>query len=767
MTADRPALVVDRVRTEYGTGTVVGTAVPRLSWVVHRRPSPAGEHRSTELRRLDADGAVAEETTVDGEASVLVAWPFTPLTSRERCSVQLRVLGEDGDPSPWTDPLEPSRPACSRLVGLARRPGHRRLPRRGPRAADPFPPHLRGRATGSPAPASTSAPSGTYNAHVQRRAGGRRAAGPGLDLLPAPLRYATHDLTDQLVAGANALGVTVAEGWWRGRLGFMGGKRENYGEQIGPIAQLELTYEDGSRDTVVTDGVLAGRPRPAPLRQPLRRRALRRPPRGPGVVDRRLRRLDLGAGRRAGARRRSPGGPGRPAGPSHRDDRRPSTIIPVPRRRGARRLRPGDRRADPDPGRGAGRDRDHPPPRRGPRARRVGHPPAAPGRRPPTSSSSPEAARRPTSRRSPATGSATSRCRVGPASSTPSAIEAIFATSDLPTHGHVPLLERRPEHAARQHPSGLAGQRRRPAHRLPPARRAPRLDRRRPGLRPDGHLPDRLRRVPRLLAPGPRRRAGRVRRRPGVRARASPTSSPRARMGRRLVGCRGGRALARCTSATATVDLLARQYDEHAGHGRPTSPTSSTSTAWPARASSWATGSTRAPRPTTRAAARTDAILVAQAYYCRVRPARGRRRRRPRPTRRRGRATGRSPTRPRRRSAASSSPRAVGWPATPRRPSPSPCSSTCCRTPRPAASGPARRLAQLVASRPAPHRDRVPRHAARARRPGRRRPPRRRLPPAAAAGVPRRGSTRCGWGRRRSGSAGTACCPTAASTPAR
>lgn len=39
MTTDRTDLVVDGVRTEYGTSAVVGTATPRLSWVVSRAPA--------------------------------------------------------------------------------------------------------------------------------------------------------------------------------------------------------------------------------------------------------------------------------------------------------------------------------------------------------------------------------------------------------------------------------------------------------------------------------------------------------------------------------------------------------------------------------------------------------------------------------------------------------------------------------------------------------------------------------------------------------
>ena len=53
--------------------------------------------------------------------------------------------------------------------------------------------------------------------------------------------------------GANAIGITVAEGWYRGRFGFEGGRREIYGQRIGPIAQLELHYADGTTEVIATD----------------------------------------------------------------------------------------------------------------------------------------------------------------------------------------------------------------------------------------------------------------------------------------------------------------------------------------------------------------------------------------------------------------------------------------------------------------------------------------------------------------------------------
>lgn len=49
-----------------------------------------------------------------------------------------------------------------------------------------------------------------------------------------------------------ALVVVVGNGWYRGRLGFSGG-RALYGSDLGVIAELHVTFTDGHRQTVLTD----------------------------------------------------------------------------------------------------------------------------------------------------------------------------------------------------------------------------------------------------------------------------------------------------------------------------------------------------------------------------------------------------------------------------------------------------------------------------------------------------------------------------------
>jgi len=63
-----------------------------------------------------------------------------------------------------------------------------------------------------------------------------------------------YDVTGLLLAGENVIAAAIGDGWYRGRLGFHPGRdRCTYGTEIALIAQLELTFGDGSRRVIATD----------------------------------------------------------------------------------------------------------------------------------------------------------------------------------------------------------------------------------------------------------------------------------------------------------------------------------------------------------------------------------------------------------------------------------------------------------------------------------------------------------------------------------
>ncbi|MGL4175873.1 MAG: family 78 glycoside hydrolase catalytic domain [Dermatophilaceae bacterium] len=104
-----------------------------------------------------------------------------------------------------------------------------------------------------------------YTAHgvVEAWLGGERADDavltPGWTSYEWRLRYRTVDVTG-LVSARHALdpgrplvlGLLLGNGWYRGRLGFHGG-RALYGSERAGLAQLDLTYDDGCEQVVGTD----------------------------------------------------------------------------------------------------------------------------------------------------------------------------------------------------------------------------------------------------------------------------------------------------------------------------------------------------------------------------------------------------------------------------------------------------------------------------------------------------------------------------------
>ncbi|MFC7876916.1 family 78 glycoside hydrolase catalytic domain [Isoptericola sp. NPDC057391] len=238
---------IERLVAEYGAPELgIGTAAPRLSWT---RAGGGGVQRGYEVQLRTADGAV-EERGVAGPEQVLVAWPFRDLRSRERVEVQVRAESDAGW-SPWSEPLAIEAGLLSPGDVEARfvSPRHvggldggavvlaRDLELQGPVAS------ARLYVTAH----------GVYDAWIGGRRVGDHHLDPGWTAYDARLRYQTFDVTEHLRApGADRIAVGLGNGWYRGQLTWTH-QRDTYGDRLALLAQLEVTFEDGRRQTVVTD----------------------------------------------------------------------------------------------------------------------------------------------------------------------------------------------------------------------------------------------------------------------------------------------------------------------------------------------------------------------------------------------------------------------------------------------------------------------------------------------------------------------------------
>ena len=93
---------------------------------------------------------------------------------------------------------------------------------------------------------------GMYEAQINGRRVGDAYLTPGWTSYNKRLQYQVYDVTGLLNAGANAMGVALGSGWYRGHLAW-GENKDIYGKQLGLLFQLQIDYADGTRDRVVSD----------------------------------------------------------------------------------------------------------------------------------------------------------------------------------------------------------------------------------------------------------------------------------------------------------------------------------------------------------------------------------------------------------------------------------------------------------------------------------------------------------------------------------
>lgn len=93
---------------------------------------------------------------------------------------------------------------------------------------------------------------GVFEAYLNGKRVGKDHMTPGWTPYHARIETLTYDVTSLLESGDNAIGIALGEGWYAGKLLR---KRVVYPLAVpAAIAQLEIRYEDGRTQTIVTDG---------------------------------------------------------------------------------------------------------------------------------------------------------------------------------------------------------------------------------------------------------------------------------------------------------------------------------------------------------------------------------------------------------------------------------------------------------------------------------------------------------------------------------
>jgi alpha-L-rhamnosidase len=102
---------------------------------------------------------------------------------------------------------------------------------------------------------------GVYEASINGKRVNDHQLDPGFTDYAKRVQVQTTDVTGLLVPGENALGALLSDGWFAGRLGWMGlAQYRQVSSRPLFNAQLEITYADGTTDFVATDGSWKGGP---------------------------------------------------------------------------------------------------------------------------------------------------------------------------------------------------------------------------------------------------------------------------------------------------------------------------------------------------------------------------------------------------------------------------------------------------------------------------------------------------------------------------
>ncbi|HYG18220.1 MAG TPA: family 78 glycoside hydrolase catalytic domain, partial [Ohtaekwangia sp.] len=93
---------------------------------------------------------------------------------------------------------------------------------------------------------------GMYEAFINGKRVGDACLAPGWTSYNKRLQYQAYDVSDLLSAGQNAIGVSMASGWYRTALGWQTNKNI-YGKNLALLLQLEITFVDGTKQTIISD----------------------------------------------------------------------------------------------------------------------------------------------------------------------------------------------------------------------------------------------------------------------------------------------------------------------------------------------------------------------------------------------------------------------------------------------------------------------------------------------------------------------------------
>lgn len=247
------------LRTEYKVNPIgVDTQIPRLSWVIsseERGVLQTAHQIKCAITPYDLSNNINliwDSGKIYSDKSVHIEYEGKELKSGDRLFWQVKVWDNKGNESDWSE-------IAFWEMGLLNENDWKAkwiepVIQENTKESTPCP-YLRKEFSSKGKIKSARAYitcHGLYKLNVNGEKTGNEEFTPGWTSYQKRLQYQVYDVTSQLKTGGNAIGVILGDGWYRGYLGWQG-KKNFYGDKTALLFQLNIFYEDGTEEVIISD----------------------------------------------------------------------------------------------------------------------------------------------------------------------------------------------------------------------------------------------------------------------------------------------------------------------------------------------------------------------------------------------------------------------------------------------------------------------------------------------------------------------------------
>ncbi|MFB6342149.1 glycoside hydrolase family 78 protein [Saccharicrinis sp. FJH62] len=248
---------VNKLVCEYKTNPIgIGTVQPRLSWQINTTENNVSQ-MAYEIKAFSGSANDSDEYLVwstgkvPGSQSVNIVYTGEPLQTGQHVNWKVRIWDQNDKATKWSDlaswemgVLEPESWKAN-WISVSSEPTVK-----GSKPCQYFRKDFSSDKKIASARVYVTS-RGLYQLFINGEKVSKDLFTPGWTSYNNRIQYQTYDVTNMIKA-ENTIGAILGDGWYRGYIGF-NNQQNYYGDKLALLAQLVVTYTDGTKETIVTD----------------------------------------------------------------------------------------------------------------------------------------------------------------------------------------------------------------------------------------------------------------------------------------------------------------------------------------------------------------------------------------------------------------------------------------------------------------------------------------------------------------------------------